>query len=231
MMHTRFRIKICGLKSVAETEHALASGADAIGFNFYRGSRRFVPQETAAACCRMVADRAFTVGVFVNDPPEAVTAVCEAVGCHAIQLHGDESLATFAPPIQGKRWHVIRALRLDATDEAIAQRAKSLADEWHAAGCTILLDAVPPANAPQAYGGTGQTLPWEKLRGSIQHPWILAGGLRPDNVAEAIQRAHPAGVDVASGVEGADGTKSPEKIRQFVAAARQAFASQGVQLS
>jgi phosphoribosylanthranilate isomerase len=227
-----FKIKICGITNVEDARVAIDAGADAIGLNFYENSPRFVTPSDATAICAClnglatIGRRDITAyGVFVNKQADEVLSLIE-LGIRGIQLHGDETptdVAAFKdwPP----HWKLIRARRFD--DRGVA----ALAADLHAcieAGRrpdALLVDALTPGR----YGGTGETVSWvgladhnNWLRGT---PLILAGGLTPDNVAEAIRSVRPHGVDVASGVESAPGKKDPAKICDFVAAARAAFAA------
>ena len=216
-----FRIKICGITSVEDALEAKAAGADAIGLNFYEKSPRFV-QPTLAAEIVSAVDPSDCVGVFVNKAPASISYLASDVRFRWIQLHGDEpatDLAELQPPAK-----VIRARRLRegrtaeiAADLAACQQAGRLP-------VAVLIDAAVPGE----YGGTGTIVAWEELAdrtswlGSL--PLILAGGLTPDNVAEAIRTVQPDAVDVASGVESSPGVKDPAKVRSFVEAAAEAFA-------
>jgi phosphoribosylanthranilate isomerase len=170
------------------------------------------------------------VGVFVNDSTERMGQAWSFANLSAIQLHGDEPPEVMekfrAPPVTplpSTNWKVIRARRFD--DEGVAGIARDV-EECEAAGRrpdAVLVDAATPGR----YGGTGETVSWVGLadhpRWLGDTPLILAGGLTPDNVAEAIRIVRPHGVDVASGVESAPGKKDPHKVRDFIAAARAAL--------
>lgn len=201
------RIKICGILTPEAARAAAEAGADAVGFVFWPGSRRYIPPAQAAAIAQELPPFLVRVGVFVNEPPEVVEEVAERVGLDAVQLHGDE------PPDVARRIgrRVIKAIRVrDAASLEQAARYEVSA---------ILVDTY----AEDTYGGTGRSFDWsllERLRG-WGRPVILSGGLTPRNVGEAVERVRPYGVDVSSGVE-TDGRKDPQKIRAFVEAVRRA---------
>lgn len=201
------RVKICGITSVEDALDAVDAGADAIGLNFWTGSKRRVSDEVAAEIAARIPARVLRVGVFVNQPREAIARRIAALGLGAVQLHGDE------PPecCVGFDAPVIKAFRCRA-GETIAQAASAYAVDY------VLLDA----DAGASYGGTGRTFPWELASGVAPGRLFLAGGLRPDNVAEAVRRVRPYAVDVAGGVERAPGQKDRAKVREFVKNAKDA---------
>jgi phosphoribosylanthranilate isomerase len=219
-----FRIKICGITNVEDAVAAVDAGADAIGLNFYTKSCRFVEQTAATAIARAVSDAGqLPVGVFVNHLPREVSRIATAVGLTICQLHGDETPA-IAKAIEDLGRDVIRVQRL-APDADVFGLQRDLVRYIEGTGSApraYLVDA-----ASDGYGGAGIPAPWQTLadyRKAIGPvPLILAGGLTPENVAEAIRIVRPYGVDVASGVESAPGKKDPAKVRDFVAAASAAF--------
>jgi phosphoribosylanthranilate isomerase len=203
----RLLVKICGITSEADARAALASGADALGLNFYAGSPRYVALPQAAAIAKAIGTRALKVGLFVNASADEINAVDDTIGLDLIQLHGDESPEFCAP------WpsRVIKACRVHtAADVDCLAR--------YAGVRMLLIDAAVTG----AYGGTGVRADWHLARAAKRHgvPVLLAGGLTPENVAEAVRVVAPFGVDVASGVEFAPGRKDAAKMRAFVAAAR-----------
>jgi phosphoribosylanthranilate isomerase len=209
-----FRIKICGLTSAADAVHAVWCGADAIGLNFYRGSRRFVTEEIAREIVEAVGSRAAVVGVFVNEPPEGIAAICGRLGVGRVQLHGDETAEEAA------RIGLWRMKAVHAAFPADIDALRSYPCE------AFLLDA----GGAGEYGGTGKELPWERLPGRfgrLEKPWLLAGGLTPENVERAIVAAGPFGVDVASGVESLPGKKDPSKVAAFIENAKAGFRRAG----
>ena len=222
------RIKICGITNVEDALAAADGGADSIGLNFYHKSPRFIDAGAAATILKVAPAELIRVGVVVNETVESLHRLIldagrdAAVGLHAIQLHGDEPPGYLAS-VRAK--YVIRARRFN--DQGIAAIAADLeaCDKMRRVPDAVLIDA----GTPGRYGGTGTTVSWTGLadyrRWLHNVPLILAGGLTPDNVAEAIRIVHPHGVDVASGVESSPGKKDHSKVRDFVAAAQQAFAS------
>jgi phosphoribosylanthranilate isomerase len=205
-----FRIKICGVTTAADASFAVSCGADAVGLNFFRGSKRFVPEEAAREIVREVGSRAEVVAVFVNEPPESVEALCARLGIGRVQLHGDEAAGDAAR---------IGLWRMKAVPAALPVDIEAL----KAYPCeAFLLDA----GGPGEYGGTGRELPWDGLSarfGGLGKPWVLAGGLTPGNVERAIVAARPYGVDTASGVESAPGRKDPAKVKAFIENAKAGF--------
>jgi phosphoribosylanthranilate isomerase len=209
-----FRIKICGLTTAADASLAVSCGADAVGINFFRGSRRFVPEDAAREIVEAVGSRAEVIGVFVNETPEAVERLCGRLGIRRVQLHGDETAADAARIGLWRMKAVHAALPMDL----VALRAYPCE--------AFLLDS----GGPGEYGGTGRELPWETLSGRFGEPgkpWVLAGGLTPENVERAIFAARPSGVDVASGVEASPGRKDPEKVAAFIENAKAGFRRAG----
>ena len=208
-----FKIKICGVHSLADARSAIEAGADAIGLNFYPPSRRSITPEQAAEITRQVEPGSVLfIGVFVNLPIDEVVATSDQVGLDAVQFHGDETIDMLGSVERP----VIRAIRLGDL-ESTQREIGRWADRGVAA---ILLDA----EAGGDYGGTGKTIDWEAAsRLTCQVPLILAGGLTPSNVGQAISVVRPAAVDVASGVETEPGRKDPHLMREFTLNARRAF--------
>src|SRR5512145_678471 len=206
---TMFRIKICGVTRVEDARIAAESGADAVGVNFFPGSRRYVPPGAAGAIVRAVREGgASPVGVFVNERPEVVEAVCRDLGIAVVQLSGDE------PPEEAARlpFRRIKAVRIEAGFDVGAL------GEYPCEA--FLLDAGGAGD----FGGTGRALDWARIPGvRIPKAWMLAGGLTPGNVRAAIRAAHPGGVDVASGVERLPGRKAAEKVKLFIKNALEGF--------
>ncbi|MDD5562987.1 MAG: phosphoribosylanthranilate isomerase [Thermoanaerobaculaceae bacterium] len=200
----RVTVKICGLTNLADARAAVAAGADFVGFLFDPGSRRFVGP--SPAWIRGV-EGASKVGVFRNQDVAAVARAREAAALDVVQLHGDEPPEACAA--LGGPARVIKAVSVSgAVDWAVVARYARVA--------RILFDT-----ASAAGGGTGRTFDWDALAGAPAGlEFWLAGGLDPENVAAAVARVRPAGVDVASGVEAAVGRKDAARMRAFVAAAR-----------
>lgn len=214
-----FRIKICGVTRPEDAAHAVACGADAIGINFYRESPRFAPEIVAREIVEAVAGRAEVFGVFVNEVPGTVVALCERVGILRVQLHGDES-SLDASRIPFWRMKAIHAERTPDLPALLGYPCEA-----------FLFDAGREGD----YGGTGRELVWETLGERFpgiagrrdeqcpRKPWILAGGLTPENVERAIITARPFGVDTASGVESSPGKKDRDKVRAFIERAKAGF--------
>lgn len=199
------RVKICGITNLEDARHAVACGADALGFVFYPGSPRHVSPERARTIIAALPPLVTPVGLFVNETPERVRMIAKVCGLEVIQLHGDEppTACDYAP------LRVIKALRVAA--------AASIAGHEKYRTAALLLDAW----CADSYGGTGKSFNWE-LAAEVarQRPVILAGGLTPENVAAAIRTVHPYAVDVSSGVERAPGQKDAAKVAAFIATAR-----------
>ncbi|GDY11723.1 N-(5'-phosphoribosyl)anthranilate isomerase [Planctomycetota bacterium] len=196
----RTRIKFCGLAREADVLAAVACGADAIGFNLARGPRR-IPADRAAELARLVPPPVSVVLLFMDADPADITAAGEACRASAIQLHGQES-ADLADSI-ATRWPVIKAFAAGTTPSVI-----------RAYPCAVAL-----VDAPSGGGGTGHGWDYAALAGTdLGHPLMLAGGLTPSTVADAIRAARPWAVDVSSGIESSPGIKDPGKMAAFAAA-------------
>jgi len=196
------RVKICGVTNVRDARLAARLGADAIGFNLYRGSPRYIKPARVKAIVAALPPFALTVGVFVNETAEMVMETCRLCGLDAAQFHGDET---------PKRVHTVRGVRRIKAIRVAGPRDVARCRRYHVEA--FLLDAY----CPDQFGGTGQTFNWDLARGAGQFgPIILAGGLTPENVAEAIQAAAPYAVDVASGVESAPGKKDKALMAEFI---------------
>jgi phosphoribosylanthranilate isomerase len=215
-----FQIKICGITSVKDAVAAVRAGADAIGLNFYPHSPRFISLDGAARVISALPSDIVKVGVFVNALPADVSRAFDDLHLDLIQLHGDE------PPeyiTQLGHRPVMRAFRVG--DGGLSSVVDYLARcrKLQALPRFVLLDSL----VPREYGGTGKVTDWNVARQyAVQSdlpPLVLAGGLTPDNVAEAIVAVRPAAVDVASGVESSPGRKDSAAIEAFVRAARAAF--------
>jgi phosphoribosylanthranilate isomerase len=198
-------IKVCGITRVTDALHAAANGATALGFVFWPKSPRFITPERAAEIIGELPPSLMTVGVFVNEPIEGVIDAVQRARLTTVQLHGDEPPA-YADAIA---WPILRAMSLDE----VATTA------WPPE-TTLLLDAAHATTR----GGTGQVIDWERAADAARHrKVILAGGLTPGNVADAIRTVRPFGVDVSSGVEEAPGAKDLQKVAAFIANAKAAF--------
>lgn len=199
--------KICGITRLEDALHAVQHGATALGFVFWPRSPRYIRPEDAGSIIRTLPSAVTTVGVFVNQSVEDITRAASVAGIAAIQLHGDEP-ATYAGIL---RWPVWRAVTFPDVNGTLAA--------WPL-GTTILLDAHDPVRR----GGTGRSIDWTSAATiAIARRVVLAGGLTPDNVEEAIVTVRPFGVDVSSGVEEAPGVKDSNKVARFLERARAAF--------
>lgn len=202
------KVKICGITSYEDARAAVEAGADALGFVFYDKSPRFINPVRAAGIISKLPPFIQTVGLFVNEETEQVNWTADYCGIDVVQLHGDE---TPEDCLDVKR-RVIKAFRIQ---KIISIAPLEKYQDYQVSG--YLLDAW----SPDAYGGTGRTFNWELAQAARQYgPVILAGGLTPENVAEAIRVVNPYGVDVSSGVESAPGKKDPEKVREFIKLAK-----------
>ncbi len=215
-----FRIKICGITSVDDAQSVARAGADAVGLNFYPQSPRHVTSEQARRIIEALPGHVVKVGLFVNAEVQHVLAMFDQLRLDLIQLHGDEP-PEYLGGLGGRP--VMRAFRigrqgLAAVDEYLGRCGQL--------GCSPKL-ALFDAHVPGQYGGTGETTDWTALReyseSSKIPPLVLAGGITPENVADAIQTVHPAAVDTASGVEASAGKKSARAVAEFVQAACKAF--------
>lgn len=201
---SRTRVKICGITRIADAVAASEAGADAVGLVFYAPSSRNLAIDDALGIVEALGCFVSTVGLFVNPQPEEVRRVLEVLPLDRLQFHGDESEAfcrQFGRPY-------IKALRAKPG----ANFTELAAAYPSAAG--ILLDSYKPGFA----GGTGEVFDWQAIPVALRDSIVLAGGLNPANVADAIREIHPSAVDVSGGVETAPGIKSTEKIRAFIEA-------------
>ena len=212
-----FQVKICGITTVDDAVGAAKAGADAIGLNFWPQSKRRVSVDTVREISAQVRD-VVRVGVFVNATADEITRTADTVGLDWIQLHGDEPAELLAQlPSQLK---VMRAFRCGTDGLKSASRFLSECRNLERVPDAALVDT----DAGAEYGGTGRIANWSQIvseRGRLGAvPMILAGGLTPQNVAEAIAATRPDGVDVASGVESRPGVKDAKLVREFIDAAR-----------
>jgi len=217
-MSYHVRVKICGVTRQEDARQAVSLGADAIGLNFYEGSPRCIESRVAQVLLRELPPFVSAVGVFVEAPLHKIIETIRDLGrIRVIQWHGNSPELSDCFPYQLIPAFAVR-------DTSSLEAIQRYLDACRALGflpSALLLDGY----AAGQHGGTGQTAPWQLLRSFRPGlPIILAGGLTPDNVAEAIRIVRPYGVDVASGVESAPGRKDVEKMRRFLANARDAAA-------
>jgi phosphoribosylanthranilate isomerase len=201
------RVKVCGITRPEDAELAVELGAWALGFILWPGSRRHVDPAMAAGIARTMRRRAQLVGVFVNQPLDEIARMADEIGLTHVQLHGDEGPSFAAAAGQRTGARVIKAFRVRSRADVVD------AERFH----TDL----------HLFDGPGNGVPWDwRLIAArrTRAPLMLAGGLTPDTVADAIDAVHPWAVDVASGVEAEPGVKDPEKVRAFMAAVQGATA-------
>lgn len=201
----RVEVKICGLTSRDDAMVALEAGADYIGFVLYKGSPRGIAPGRLAGIVEKLEGEFRTVGVFVNTESIEAEKIARDCNLYAIQLNGDEDHGRFA----GLGLRLWRSVRV--------QTGKIFPDPELWKADRYVADAV----APGLYGGTGMKTDWERVAElAREHNVMLAGGLTPDNVQDAICSVNPAGVDVASGVEKSPGKKDRRKVMEFIRVAR-----------
>ena len=214
----RVHIKICGITNAEDAREAERLGADFLGLNFYAASPRYVPLQTAAAIVQELPASIAAVGLFVNDSMPAIRAILDRLRVvRAVQWHGERPPLPTEMPCKLVAAFAVR----DADDLKAINRYLDQCRQASALPAAVLVDG----HSGGRYGGTGRRAPWKLL--ADFHPGvdiILAGGLTPENVAEAVRIVRPYAVDVASGVESSPGRKDPEKMRRFIDSAREAAA-------
>jgi len=202
---TAVKVKICGMMRAADVAAAIAAGVDALGFVFVPASKRCLDHTLAARLCRLVPAFITRVGLFLDQPADDIRQVLDQVPLNLLQFHGRESpefCRQFGLPY-------IKAIAVEDSNSIHCAERKF----YDAAG--ILVDS----HQPGAMGGTGKTVDWGKVCPG-ERPWILAGGLTPDNVAEAVHRLRPWAVDVATGVEQSPGVKDEVAMKRFIQEAK-----------
>ena len=214
----RLLVKICGIRRLEDARFAAASGADAVGFVFWYMSPRRVDPEQAAAITAELPDQVLRVGVFVDAPRDEIERVSQQVGLDLLQLHGEE------PPeaLEGLSRPALKAVRVGprfTAEEALrySKTAQGIVVDTRLPGQTLMP------------GGTGVPFDWSLVANLAGHvPFLmLAGGLSPTNVAEAVRAVRPDAVDVSSGVERMPGRKDPERVKAFIEASRAVEAEVG----
>jgi phosphoribosylanthranilate isomerase len=219
------KVKICGTTNLVDAQRAMTAGADLLGFIFFSKSPRYVTPEqvrdilVAAEPGRMGKR---TVGVFVNEPPQAIAQILSFCGLDFAQLHGEESPDTLGleggqSPLRGCAYKALRPRSPEEATESAYRYALPMSFRAQGRLPAFLLDAYHP----RLRGGTGEISDWG-LASSLatRYPLLLAGGLTPTNVAQAVRFVQPWGVDVASGVEEAPGQKDHAAVHAFIAAAK-----------
>jgi len=205
------RVKVCGITNKTDALTAIEAGADALGFMFYKKSKRGVTLQQVRAIVQELPPFVSLIGVFVNEALDEIHRAKDQCRLDTIQLHGDES-PEFCARIESR---VIKAFRLQSKS-VLAQARDYDTTAW-------LLDSY----SAKGRGGTGDSFNWDWVREAapLPKPIIIAGGLTPENVAQCVRATHPSGLDVSSGVEDGPGKKNPEKIKAFVQATRLATPS------
>ena len=198
-------VKICGITNLNDALAAIAAGADALGFNFYKPSPRYITPQSAREIIEQIPDSVLTVGVFVNEEsPQAVMDIANEAGIKALQLHGDES-PDYCRNLAANTY-VIKTLAVsDTFDPKLA--------------CAYQVDAIMlDTRDNRLRGGTGRVFDWSIAQqvSRLVPKLYLAGGLSPENIAEAIDRVRPYAVDACSALEDSPGTKNHERMRTFI---------------
>jgi phosphoribosylanthranilate isomerase len=207
---SRVKTKICGVRTLEEAQAAVDAGADALGFNFWPRSARYVEPHTAREVIAGLSPGVCTVGVFVNEEANRIMDIASELSLGAVQLHGDESPA-FCDGLGSIK--TIKALRVGQDFDL------RVIEDYHVN--MVLLDS----SVPGSYGGTGSRFDWRiAIEAKRLAPIILAGGLTAENVWDAITHVRPAAIDVCSGVEAEPGRKDLDKLRRFMAIVAQANA-------
>lgn len=206
-------VKVCGLRTVENALQVAAAGVDAIGLNFYSKSKRYITPQAAKKIVAALPTNVMSVGLFVNHSADEVLQIAEETGIKTLQFHGDESPDFVA---QFRDFQIIKAFRVDSSN---IEQLQAEVESYRTAGIK-LFGCLIDAKVSDAYGGTGQTAPWDILRQNYNDDnlpvLILAGGLTANNVREAVNTVQPWGVDTASGVESAPGIKDSNLTQRFV---------------
>lgn len=209
-------IKICGLKTPEALAASAEAGATHAGFNFFPKSPRYLRLDAARHLATGMPLSLTAVALLVDPSDDELRAAVEAIAADAVQLHGQETPERVAAVKALTGLDVIKALPVSSRADIAAARAYKAADRF-------LFDARPPAGADRP-GGNGAAFDWTLLAGAdISRPWILSGGLTPENVVQAIEATGAPGVDVSSGVESAPGVKDFGKLSAFIGAASSAY--------
>lgn len=209
-------VKICGLSTPETMSAAVEAGAEFVGAVFYPPSPRSVTPEQAAALLNPVGDRAVKVGLFVDADDSLIAGILRTVPLDLLQLHGSESVERVAAIRKTFGLQVMKVIKIRGADDV------ARVDDYLEVSDRILFDAAPPADRENALpGGNAVSFDWSYLKGrSYPKPWMLAGGLTVENLAQAVELSGAAALDVSSGVEDRPGVKNPDKIRAFVERAK-----------
>ncbi|HEY6338589.1 MAG TPA: phosphoribosylanthranilate isomerase [Candidatus Sulfotelmatobacter sp.] len=211
-------VKICGMTNLEDALVAVEAGADAVGFVFYEKSPRFVTVEAAREICEKLPERIDKIGVFVNEVPEHISEITDEAGLTAVQFHGDEWKSPRGYSVNRNAFFCLPMLEMVRDPSTAINSLRNVESFPNLAG--FLLDS----GTAEKRGGTGKAFPWEDALSfsslKALRRIVIAGGLTPSNVGQAVECLEPFGVDVASGVEARPGKKDPEKVRAFVRAVR-----------
>jgi phosphoribosylanthranilate isomerase len=202
------KVKICGITNLEDAQLAIRLGADMLGFNFYDKSPRYIQPRVAAEIARHISNDVMKVGVFVNTEAYKIDEFVSQIGLDAVQIHGDEDEAFLDQLRRETNAKIIKTYRIGKDGKMPLMNGSS---------DFVLLDSFS-----ESYGGSGRTFDWSQIGKLDELPGmvILAGGLTAENITEAIQKAKPFAVDVASGVEASAGKKDPKKLESFIKAAK-----------
>lgn len=207
--------KICGLTDPVAVETAVEHGADMIGFVFYPGSPRNISAEQAEDLLRDVPSGIDRVGLFVDPETDFLDKILAKARLDLLQLHGDETPERCRAISIYFGLPIIKAIKVSTKADLKQAKLYEDAVDW------LMFDARPPVDGAALPGGNGKAFDWKIMQGvEFKRPWLLAGGLTPDNLAEAVKQSGARAVDVSSGVESAPGKKDPKKIAAFLAAAK-----------
>lgn len=198
------RTKICGMTRVEDAQFAAQLGVDAIGLIFFAGSKRCVTIAQAQTIVRAIAPFVTVVGLFVNAPAAEIEDVLAEVPLDVLQFHGDEN-AEFCRQFQRPYIKAVRVQNRGDIETAAAVYTDARA---------LLFDAAVSGQ----YGGTGQSFDWQILPSTLVRPWVLSGGLKPENIVSAIRQSNALAIDVCSGVEQAPGVKDKQKMQDLMSA-------------
>ena len=205
------QVKICGIRRAEDAEAAVEAGASALGFNFWKGTPRYISPREAARIRSTVPGDIWTVGVFVDETPERVLEIAAETGVTVLQFHGSES-----PEYLERLESFVKIKAVKVGSDFQPEQIRS-----YRSASAFLLDGFVAG----MHGGTGKTFDWSQaLKAKAFGKIILAGGLKVSNVGEAVRQVSPWGVDVCSGVEAEPGKKDPQLIREFIQAVRAAEA-------
>jgi phosphoribosylanthranilate isomerase len=213
-------VKICGMTNLEDALVAVEAGADAVGFVFYEKSPRYVSVETVREIVEKLPERVDRIGVFVNEQPEKVSDVAQKAGLTAVQFHGDEWRSPRGCSVNRDAFFCLPISEMVRNPQTTVHSLRNIENFPNLVG--FLLDS----GTAEQRGGTGKAFAWGESYWFVEslktlHRIVIAGGLTPSNVGQAVGYLQPWGVDVASGVEARPGKKDPEKVRAFVRAVRE----------